>query len=127
MHENRRYPRTARLNELVREVLADEIERLDDDSRFGFLTVTGCEVSRDLRQAVVYYSVLGDDDVRVRAAEALRAATPHLKTTLGRSVRMKYTPDLIFREDPAVAIGARVEEIIRDIHSGDSEEGSETT
>jgi len=126
MHERRRYPRTARLNELVREVLADEIERIED-SRFGFLTVTGCDVSRDLRQAVVYYSVLGDEEVRKTAAEALRDVKAHLKVTLGRSVRMKYTPDLIFREDPAVATGARVEEIIRGIHSGETEEGGEAT
>ena len=126
MHERRRYPRTARLNELVREVLADEIERIED-SRFGFLTITGCDVSRDLRQAVVYYSVLGDEEVRKTTAEALRDVKAHLKVTLGRSVRMKYTPDLIFREDPAVTTGARVEEIIRGIHSGDNEEGGEAT
>jgi ribosome-binding factor A len=126
MTERRRYPRTARLNELVREVLADEIERIED-SRLGFLTVTGCEVSRDLRQAVVYYSVLGNDELRESTAEALRAATPHLKVVLGRSVRMKYTPDLIFREDPAVATGARVEEIIRSLGTGDSDEGGEAT
>lgn len=126
MYERRRYPRTARLNELVREVLADEIERIEDP-RFGFLTVTGCEVRRDLRSAVVYYSVLGDEAVREATADALRDATAHLKVTLGRSVRMKYTPDLIFREDPAVTTGARVEEIIRGFEPADSEEGGETT
>ncbi len=54
----RKYPRTARVNEVVREVLAEEIERLSDP-RLGFITLTDVEVSRDLRHANVYYSALG--------------------------------------------------------------------
>ena len=54
----RKYPRTARVNEVVREVLAEEIERLSDP-RLGFVTLTDVEVSRDLRHATVYYSALG--------------------------------------------------------------------
>ena len=126
MSPARRYPRTARINELVREVLADEIERLADP-RFGFLTVTGCDVTADLRQATVYYSVLGAADKHEEAADALKAATVHLKAVLGRQVRMKYTPNLVFREDPAVAEGERVEQIIRSLnipHDEPDEAGS---
>lgn len=122
----RRYPRIARVNELVREVLADELERLSDP-RLGFVTITGCEVSPDLRQANVYYTVLGGDEESHRdTAKGLRCATAHLKATLGRSVRMKYIPDLIFKEDPAIATGARVEEIIRSFQAGPSDEGGES-
>ena len=53
----RRYPRMARVNEVVREAVADEIERLSDP-RLGLVTVTGVEVSPDLRHATVYYSAL---------------------------------------------------------------------
>jgi len=120
-HTTRRYERTARVNEVVREVLADELERLSDP-RLGFLTVTGVEVTPDLRQATVWYSVLappkgapeGDEDA---TAEALRAAGPHLQSVIGRQVRMKYTPHLVFREDPAIKTGERVDEILRQLHS----------
>jgi len=112
----RRYPRTARLNEVVREVLADELERLSD-ADLGFVTVTGVEVTADLRQATVYYSVFGPEDRRGDTADALRSITGYLKVAIGRQVRMKYTPDLVFREDPAMAQGERVEEIIRKLHS----------
>ncbi len=47
---------------------------------------------------------------------ALQAAAPHLRAALGRQVRLKYTPELTFREDPAIAAGNRIEEIIRDLH-----------
>lgn len=119
-----RYPRTARVNELVREVLADELERLSDP-RLGFVTLTGVDVSPDLRHASVYYSVLGRGEKAetqpAETAAALASAGPHLRAVLGRQVRMKYLPDLVFKEDPAIASGQRIEEILRDLHQ--SEEG----
>ncbi|MEW6474140.1 MAG: ribosome-binding factor A [Actinomycetota bacterium] len=130
----RRYERTARVNEVVREVLADELERLSDP-RLGFVTVTGVEVTPDLRQATVYYSALlpakrpgapvagAAPEAAVDAAEetaaALRSAGPHLQSAIARQVRMKYTPHLVFREDPAIRTGERVDEILRRLHSED--------
>ncbi|MFZ4515203.1 MAG: 30S ribosome-binding factor RbfA [Acidimicrobiia bacterium] len=117
-----RYPRTARVNELVREVLADELERMSDP-RLGLTTITGVEVTGDLRHATVYYTVLGDDQQRTKTAEALEAAKKHLKASLSREVRMKYLPDLHFKIDPAIAAGARVEEILRAEHAREAERG----
>ncbi len=117
----RRYPRMARVNEIVLEVVADELERLSDP-RLGFVTVTGVEVTSDLRQATVYYSVLDPTDQHPDTAAALVSASPHLRTVLGRQVRLKYIPELSFHEDPAVAQGRRVEEIIRSLHHDEQEE-----
>ncbi|MGH9040865.1 MAG: ribosome-binding factor A [Acidimicrobiia bacterium] len=128
---DRRYPRVARVNELVREVLAEELERVSDsDPRLGFVTLTGVDVTGDLRQATVWYSVLDlpgyieDADpgqVHEDTADALRDITGHLKSVLGRQVRLKYTPDLIFKEDPALTQVDRLERILRELHSGESE------
>jgi ribosome-binding factor A len=109
----RRYPRMARINEVVRESLADELERMSDP-RLTMVTVTGVDVGRDLRHAKVYYAALGRDDAEID--EALRKATPHLRGVLGRQVRLKYLPELEFRPDPAIEQGQRVEEIIRNLH-----------
>jgi ribosome-binding factor A len=111
----RRYPRTARVNEVVLETLAEELERLSDP-RLGFVTLTGVEVSPDLRQAIVYYSVLGPAEQHEDTSKALRSAGSHLRAVLGHQVRLKYLPYLSFREDPAIETGQRVEEIIREIH-----------
>ena len=70
-------------------------------------------MSRDLRNATVYYGAFGRDVEEVEAA--LRDAAPHLRATLGRQVRLKYLPALTFRDDPALVAGQRVEEILRDI------------
>ncbi len=116
-HSPRRYPRAARVNEVVREVLADELERLSDP-RLGFVTLTDVEVSADLRQATVYYSVLGSGEAHAQTADALRSAGSHLRAALGRQVRLKYLPSLSFEEDPAVAQGQRVDDVIRRLHEG---------
>ena len=107
----RRYPRTARLNELLREVLAEELERLaDHDERLTLITVTGVIIDPDLRRAKVLFSSLAGD-----ASQALEEGRVRLQAAVGRQIRMKRTPQLAFAEDPAVAAGRRVEDILREI------------
>jgi ribosome-binding factor A len=116
----RRYPRTARLNELMLEVLAEEVTRLSDP-RLGFVTLTGVNVNRDLSRATVYYSTLGGTsgttaETKPEAtAAALESAAPHLRRVLGREVRVKQVPELVFVPDPAITAGERIETILRDI------------
>jgi ribosome-binding factor A len=114
----RKFPRTARINEVVREALAEELERMSDP-RLSMVTITGVDVTRDLRYAKVYYAALGrhDDEIEV----ALRKASPHLRGVLGRQVRLKYLPELQFRLDPAIEQGQRVEEILRTIEQDRAE------
>lgn len=109
----RRYSRMLRVNKVVREALADELERCNDP-RLTMVTLTGVNVSPDLRHATVFYAALGrhDDDIPA----ALQSAAPHLRAVLGEQVRLKYLPRLQFREDPAIEGGERVEQIIRDLH-----------
>lgn len=108
------YPRVARVNALLTEVLGDALERLmDDDERLGLLTVTGVSTDPDLKHAVVFFSSLGAE-----AASALEEHRAELQRVIGRSVRMKRTPLLEFLPDPAVAAGARVEEALRRIERG---------
>lgn len=111
----RHYPRTARLNELLREILGDELELVDDE-RLVRVTVTGVEVTPDLRQATVWFdSPVGDDgDEEVLAG--LADARVRLQAAIGRQARTKRVPELTFRPDPAVREGLRVEEILRRLH-----------
>lgn len=110
----RRYPRTLRVNEVVRETLAEHLERMADP-RLEMVTITGVEVSPDLRHATVFYAALGNHDPQI--AEGLRAAANPLRSALGREVRLKYVPKLHFREDPAIEAGQRVEAILRDLQT----------
>ncbi len=115
---NRGYSRLARVNEALREVLGDELERIDDD-RLELVTITGAKVDPDLRHALVWYSAMGapapDDDVRA----ALAVHRVRLQAAVGRQLRLKRTPQLAFQMDPGIAVGTRVEEILRGLHSTD--------
>jgi ribosome-binding factor A len=109
-----RYPRTARVNQVLREVIADAIERLSDsDERLELVTVTAVDCEPDLRHATVWLSSLRDEE-----AEALADARVRLQAQVARQVRMKRTPHLTFAPDPAVAHGQRVEEILRRLAGG---------
>jgi ribosome-binding factor A len=100
-----------RVNSILHHVLAEEIERLTDE-RLDMVTVTGVDTSPDLRHAVVYVDVLGSGD-HEPALAALDRASHRLQGALGRQVRMKYTPALVFKMDPAVVSGERIESILR--------------
>ena len=106
--------RMRKVDELIREVLADEVGLLKDP-RIGFVTVTGVETSPDLRRATVFYSVLGSDEERTATAAALEHAAPHLQARLGRQVRIKYTPVLEFRVDPSIEQGVRISKLLHDL------------
>jgi ribosome-binding factor A len=109
MHSGRDYPRALRVNELLRQVLGEELERLADaDERLRLVTITSVETSADLRSATVYLDRVGDE-----TAAALEERRPRLQRVVGRQVRMKRTPRLRFTADPAVAEGERVEAILR--------------
>ena len=112
MPAGRDYPRALRVNEVLRQVVAEELERLADaDERLRLVTVTSVEVSADLRTATVYVGSLDDD-----AADALEERRGQVQRAVGRQVRMKRTPRLHFMADPAVSAGARVDEILRRLH-----------
>jgi len=114
MSDRQKSSRMRKVNELLREVLAEEVSHLKDP-RIGFVTVTGVRTSPDLRRATVYYSVLGTPDEQDATAEALNHAAPRLQALLSKQVRLKYTPVLDFAVDPAIAQGLRMSKILADI------------
>jgi ribosome-binding factor A len=108
------YPRTARLNELLHEILADAIERLDDP-RLELVTVMSVEVEPDLHHATVFVdSPVGEsrDDEMIAALESHRVA---LQGAIARQARVKRTPTLSFRPDQIERSAARVEDVLRQL------------
>lgn len=106
--------RMRRVNELLRETIAEEIRELKDP-RIGFVTITGVETAPDLRNATVFYSVLGDPETAAATAQALDHAAPHVQEGVGSQVRLKYLPKLRFAVDPSIEHGARIDKLLADI------------
>jgi ribosome-binding factor A len=111
-----RYPRTERVNEVLRQVLAEAIERMaDTDERLALLTVTAVSADPDFARATVLFASMSSD-----ARVALGEVRLRLQALIASQVRLKRTPQLAFALDPAVSTGERVEEILRNIrgHEG---------
>jgi ribosome-binding factor A len=103
------YPRSARVNKILREVISDELVRISDvDERLGLLTVTGVETSPDMRHAMVYFDSLSEG-----AKLALEERRGQIQGAVNAQTRLKRTPKLAFMADPAVASGTIVEELLR--------------
>lgn len=108
-------PRAQRVADQIQVELSDIIRRRLKDPRCGFLTLTSVEVSNDLREAHVFVSALGDDEL-ARTMETLERAKGFLRRELGQRVRMRYVPELHFRVDRSAEYGRRVEEILKELH-----------
>ena len=116
-----RYPRTARVNKVIQEIVADSIEGLSqEDDRLELLTVTEVRTDPDLRHATVYYSARHD-----RADEALEEHRIALQAEIGRQTKMKRTPQLSFKVDTGVDSGWRIEQILRQISDPDQPAGDQ--
>jgi ribosome-binding factor A len=118
--------RMRRVDEAVREVLADAIPRYVKDPRIGFVTVTDVNTSPDLRHAQVFVSVLGDEDARAGCLDGLTSAHGVLQHELARSLRMKRTPALTFHVDETALRAARLEALIEE-HAPVPDEGETAT
>ena len=103
-----------RVNESVRQVLAEAVGELKDP-RLGLITVTGVDTSPDLRHATVYVSVLGSERKREQSLAGLDAAHGVLQARVARELRMKRTPQLAFEYDPSVERGVRMSRLIDEL------------
>ena len=103
--------RMRRVNESLRKVLADGVERLGDPS-IGFVTITGVRATTDFSQATVYVSVLGRAKRRERSLQALERAHGVLQKGIARELRLRRTPQLIFQYDETVDRALRMNELL---------------
>lgn len=106
-------PRVRKLNEAVREALADTLERDVSDPRLSLVTITSAEVSPDLRHVRVYFTAHGDEERYRAALEGLESAKGRIRQGLAKRVRMKYLPEPVFFVDASVDEGMRVAEAIK--------------
>lgn len=109
---------------ILREI-ADLLVTRVKDPRVRKATVTGVFVSQDLRYAKVFYSLIGSDQEILEAQKGLESATGFIKREIGLRMDLKYMPDIVFRHDPSLAEGDRMEKLFRKLKSEESS-GTET-
>lgn len=121
------FQRSSRLGEQIHKEISSLLIKGVKDPRIGFVTITAVEMTPDLHLARIYYTVMGSDDEARGAAAGLKKAVPYFRRELGRRLRARYVPDLLFVYDSSLEYGNRIESLISQIKAdqdggqGDSE------
>ncbi len=111
--------RPDRVAEAIREDVARFIaEGVKDPRVTGLVTVTGVDVTRDLRHARIFVSIMGTDEEKTATLEGLRSLAAHLRRRVGRSLRLRIAPELDVVLDPSVARAARIETLLAQLKDG---------
>jgi ribosome-binding factor A len=116
--------RPDRVAEAIREAVAMFLaEGVKDPRVTGLVTVTGVDVTRDLRHARVHVSILGTEAEKKETMEGLASVAGHLRAKLGRTLRLRMTPDLEFKYDASIAHAARIDTLLEQIRNDDASHG----
>lgn len=113
--------RARRLGEVIHEIVAEALKFKVKDPRLGFVTVTDVKVTADLREATVFYTVLGDATEQEATARALESATGLLRSEVGKETGVKFTPTLTFVPDAVPENARHIEDLLRTAAQRDSE------
>src|SRR5512135_544593 len=105
--------RVKRVQEAIKEEAGVVITQQLADPRLGFVTVTRVKVTRDLREAVIYVSILGGEGERSKTLRALADAAGFVKRSCGERLQLRFTPAVRFEFDPGVDKSIRVAELLK--------------
>lgn len=115
--------RANRVAEEIKREIAQMLREEIKDPRVGFVTLTGVDVTSDLRYAKVFFSVYGSDEEKEQTMAVLQKAQGYIRSELGKRLRLRYTPELSFKFDDSILYGAKIMELLETVKRSD-EEGS---
>jgi ribosome-binding factor A len=112
--------RARRLADRIKTVVAETVERGVKDPRLGFVTFTDARVTPDLREARLFYTVLGDDAAHADTAAALESAKGVIRAEIGKQCRLRFTPTLTFTADRVPETADHIEALVREAREADA-------
>jgi ribosome-binding factor A len=107
--------RAERVRSLLKKEVSDIVQNHFKDPRIGFVTVTDVEISVDLRHAKVFVSIMGDEDSKKSTVTALEKGAGFIRTEIGKRIRLRHTPELLFRIDNSLEYGAKINDLLKQI------------
>ncbi|HRZ86899.1 MAG TPA: 30S ribosome-binding factor RbfA [bacterium] len=117
--------RMLKINSLMKRELSLIIQQEVKDPRVGFVTVTGVEVSSDLRHAKVHCSVMGTDAQRRESINGLNSAKGYIQVELGSRIKLKFMPELHFKLDTSLDHSMHIQDVLNKIHAERAERGED--
>lgn len=113
--------RARKLAVRIREVVAESLRTQVKDPRLGMVTLTDVRVTPDLREATVFYTVLGDAEEQAATAAALDSAKGVLRAQVGRQTGVKFTPSLAFVTDHIPDTAREIDDLLKRVREADAE------
>ena len=113
--------RVEKVQEFIRQEISALLVEGIKDPRVGFVTVTRVDCSRDLRLAKVYFSVMGSKDERKQSIDALNHAKGFIRSTVGKALNIRFTPELAFFLDESLDAGENIQRLLNEankLHGG---------
>jgi len=117
--------RSEKVADLIQKEISQMLVKSIKDPRIGFVTITRVTVSEDCRFAKVYFSVAGTPAERESSMKGLDSAKGYVRKELGRRIRLRYTPEIMFQFDPSIEYAIHMEELIQSLHQEKESHGEE--
>jgi ribosome-binding factor A len=117
--------RRARLREQFKKEVSAILQREMKDPRIGFVSVTDVELSMDMRHAKIFISILGDAEAKAKTMTTLGNAQGFVRKELGRRIRLRYIPEILFKLDESIERGVRVQRLLREVAEVEGERRSD--
>jgi len=112
-------PRYEKVAEAIKKEVSSIIHDELKDPRLGFVTIIKVELTHDLQSARIYYSVLGKEEDRQKTRDALDSALGFVRRLIGQRIKLRFVPEIFFKEDLSGEYSVRIDEIIEEIKKED--------
>jgi len=117
--------RAVRVGDQILKEVADLLMRKVKDPRVYGVTLTGIDLSKDLKHGRIFYSVIGEHDDIIKTQTGLESAKGYIKREIGRRLNLRYMPDIMFQYDPTIETGNQMEKLFQKIHKDTPREPDE--
>ena len=114
--------RAQRLAETIHKEISNLLIKGLKDPRIGFVTITSVDVTSDLRQARIYYTLMASQDNRSETKAGLDSCSSYIRQQLGRQLRLRFIPEIHFEYDTSVDYGQHIEKLLREVKTDEQQD-----
>jgi len=118
--------RIEKLQELIKQEVGKMLLMNIKDSRIGFVTVTGVEMTGDLREAKIYVSIMGNDEQIKSSLEGLNSALGYIRREIGRRIKIRFTPEISFALDKSLDYSEHIQKLLLKVQAEERSNGIES-
>lgn len=119
------FSRADRVSQLIQRELSEILRKETKDPRLKMATITGVKMSRDLKNAKIYFSITGTDRRREEVLKGFQSAHGHIKRTLASRLELRYMPELRFYYDDSFDYGEHIDKLLKSVADENGTDGSD--